>query len=64
MQVRVAEPMGSHLLLTGSILGQPARVILPATETVKNGETIGLTLDANRVTWLSPQNGVSYPAAA
>ncbi|WP_377299219.1 ABC transporter ATP-binding protein [Rhizobium sp. SGZ-381] len=64
MQVRVAEPMGSHLLLTGSILGQPARVILPATETVRNGETIGLTLDAKRVTWLSPVDGVSYPAAA
>jgi multiple sugar transport system ATP-binding protein len=64
MQVRVAEPMGSHLLLTGSILGQPARVILPATETVKNGETVGLTLDPKRLTWLSPENGVSYPAAA
>jgi multiple sugar transport system ATP-binding protein len=64
MQVRVAEPMGSHLLLTGSILGQPARVILPATETVRNGETVGLTLDANRLTWLSPQDGISYPAAA
>jgi multiple sugar transport system ATP-binding protein len=64
MQVRVAEPMGSHLLLTGSILGQPARVILPATETVRNGETVGLTLDSKRLTWLSPQNGVSYPAAA
>ena len=64
MQVRVAEPMGSHLLLTGSILGQPARVILPATETVRNGETVGLTLDANRLTWLSPQDGTSYRAAA
>ncbi len=64
MQVRVAEPMGSHLLLTGSILGQPARVILPATETVKNGETVGLTLDPKRLTWLSPESGVSYPAAA
>lgn len=64
MQVRVAEPMGSHLLLTGSIFGQPARVILPATETVKNGETVGLTLDPKRLTWLSPESGVSYPAAA
>ncbi|SFB31259.1 multiple sugar transport system ATP-binding protein [Rhizobium sp. NFR07] len=64
MQVRVAEPMGSHLLLTGSILGQPARVILPATETVRNGETVGLTLDPKRLTWLSPESGASYPAAA
>jgi multiple sugar transport system ATP-binding protein len=64
MQVRVAEPMGSHLLLTGSIFGQPARVILPATETVRNGEAIGLTLDPQRLTWLSPETGISYPTAA
>ena len=64
MQVRVAEPMGSHLLLTGTILGQPARIILPATEFVRNGETVGLSLDAKRLTWLSPQDGISYPAAA
>ncbi|MCJ8521417.1 multiple sugar transport system ATP-binding protein [Pseudorhizobium tarimense] len=64
IQVRVAEPMGPHLLLTGSILGQPARVILPATEAVKNGEIVGLKLDASRLTWLSPESGVSYPVAA
>ncbi len=64
MQVRVAEPMGSHLLLTGSILGQPARVILPATETVRNGEAVSLKLDPNRLTWLTADSGISYPVAA
>lgn len=62
MKVRVAEPMGSHLLLTGSIHDQPVRVILPASETVKSGDTIGLKLDRNRITWLSPESGKAYPA--
>ncbi|MDO1582585.1 ABC transporter ATP-binding protein [Rhizobium oryzicola] len=62
MKVRVAEPMGSHLLLTGSIHDQPVRVILPASETVKNGDTIGLKLDSQRITWLSPESGKSYSA--
>jgi multiple sugar transport system ATP-binding protein len=62
MRVRVAEPMGSHLLLTGSIHDQPVRVILPASETVKSGETIGLKLDQKRITWLSPESGKSFPA--
>lgn len=62
MKVRVAEPMGSHLLLTGSIHDQPVRVVLPASETVKSGDTIGLKLDRNRITWLSPESGKAYPA--
>lgn len=61
MKVRVAEPMGSHLLLTGSIHDQPVRVILPAAETVRSGDTIGLKLDQQRITWLSPESGKSFP---
>ncbi len=61
MKVRVAEPMGSHLLLTGSIHDQPVRVILPASETVGSGDTIGLKLDRKRITWLSPESGQSFP---
>ncbi|MDK1375308.1 MULTISPECIES: ABC transporter ATP-binding protein [unclassified Sinorhizobium] len=62
MKVRVAEPMGSHLLLTGSIHDQPVRVILPSSETVRSGDVIGLKLDPNRITWLSPESGKSIPA--
>jgi multiple sugar transport system ATP-binding protein len=62
MKVRVAEPMGSHLLLTGSIHDQPVRVILPANETVRSGDTIGLRLDHKRITWLSPESGKSLSA--
>ncbi|MCA1406008.1 ABC transporter ATP-binding protein [Ensifer sp. IC3342] len=63
MKVRVAEPMGSHLLLTGSIHDQPVRVVLPSSETVRSGDVIGLKLDPNRITWLSPESGKSFPAA-
>ncbi|MBB3660117.1 ABC-type sugar transport system ATPase subunit [Rhizobium sp. BK650] len=63
MKVRVAEPMGSHLLLTGSIHEQPVRVILSASETVRSGDTIGLKLDSKRITWLSPESGKAFPAA-
>lgn len=59
LDVRVAEPMGSHLLLTGTIAGQPVRVILPPSETVKAGEAIGLKLAADRLTWLSPETGLA-----
>ncbi|MGL4974113.1 MAG: ABC transporter ATP-binding protein, partial [Bosea sp. (in: a-proteobacteria)] len=35
--VRVVEPMGSHLLLTGSIDGQLARIVAPPTASVHSG---------------------------
>ena len=43
--IRVVEPMGSHLLLTGSIDGQPARIVAPPTATVRAGERVGLSVD-------------------
>jgi multiple sugar transport system ATP-binding protein len=65
MRVRVAEPMGSHLLLTGLIEDQPVRVILPAAEKVTSGDVIGLKLDPARICWLAPDSGKTYlPAAA
>lgn len=65
LEVRVAEPMGSHLLLTGTVEGQPVRFILPASETAKSGELIGLKPDLDRLTWLSPETGeaLSRPTA-
>jgi multiple sugar transport system ATP-binding protein len=55
--VRVVEPMGSHLLLSGSIEGQPARIVAPPTAEVSAGERLGLTVDASRVTWIDPATG-------
>ena len=55
--VRVVEPMGSHLLLTGSILGQLARIVAPPVAIVKPGTQVGLTVDAARLTWIDPATG-------
>ncbi|MGO8127052.1 sugar ABC transporter ATP-binding protein, partial [Rhizobium ruizarguesonis] len=37
-------------------------VILPASETVRSGDTIGLRLDQKRITLLSPESGKSFPS--
>ncbi len=63
MAVRVVEPMGSTLLLTGTILGQPARVSLPPQEVVSAGQTIYLTPDPARLSWLSPETGIAMEGA-
>jgi multiple sugar transport system ATP-binding protein len=52
--VRVVEPMGSHLLLTGTILDQPARIVAPPTATVEPGAHVGLSVDPRRLTWIDP----------
>jgi multiple sugar transport system ATP-binding protein len=55
--VRVVEPMGSHLLLTGTILDQPARIVAPPTATVEPGAEVGLSVDPRRLTWIDPETG-------
>ncbi|MBQ0819913.1 ABC transporter ATP-binding protein [Microvirga sp. HBU67558] len=55
--VRVVEPMGSHLLLTGAIDGQLARIVAPPTAKVNAGERVGLTVDPARVTWIDSTTG-------
>ena len=56
-QVRVVEPMGSHILLTGAIEGQLARIVAPPTARVKPGERLGLTVDPERLTWIDAATG-------
>ena len=55
--VRVVEPMGSHVLLTGTILDQPARIVVPPTATVEAGALVGLSVDPRRLTWIDPETG-------
>jgi multiple sugar transport system ATP-binding protein len=50
-QVRVAEPMGSHVLLTGTVGSDLARVVAPPTSRVRGGETVGLALDPDRIVY-------------
>jgi multiple sugar transport system ATP-binding protein len=61
--VRVVEPMGSHLLLTGSIDGQLARIVAPPTAHVAAGERVGLTVDPARLTWIDGSTGRSIARA-
>ncbi|NBJ11166.1 ABC transporter ATP-binding protein [Microvirga arsenatis] len=55
--VRVVEPMGSHLLLTGSIDGQLARIVAPPVAKVNPGVRVGLNVDPARVTWIDSATG-------
>jgi multiple sugar transport system ATP-binding protein len=57
--VRVVEPMGSHLLLTGSIEGQLARIVAPPTAKVTAGERVGLAVVASRLTWIDSSTGLA-----
>jgi multiple sugar transport system ATP-binding protein len=57
MHVRAVEPMGSHLLVTGTIAGQSARVVAPPATAVVAGTDIGLTIDPTRLTWINPRTG-------
>lgn len=59
--VRVAEPMGSHLLLTGRVGEDLARIVAPPDARVEAGATLGLSLDMNRIVWIDPQTGLSHP---
>jgi multiple sugar transport system ATP-binding protein len=56
-KVKVIEPMGSHLLLTGVVNGERIRVVAPPQADIARGMTIGLQLDAARVVVMDTQTG-------
>jgi multiple sugar transport system ATP-binding protein len=60
--VKVVEPMGSHVLLTGTILDQPARIVAPPTATIEPGAHVGLSVDPRRLTWIDPETGKAIGA--
>jgi multiple sugar transport system ATP-binding protein len=57
--VRVAEPMGSHLLLTGRVADDLVRVIAPADTKITPGTAVGLSLDPARLAWMDAKTGAS-----
>jgi multiple sugar transport system ATP-binding protein len=61
--LKVAEPMGSHLLLTGSAAGSMVRVVAPPDARLAPGDTVGLKLDAGRIVWINPESGLALQAA-
>jgi multiple sugar transport system ATP-binding protein len=56
-EVRVCEPLGSTLLLTGTVAGQLARVAARPDCGVKAGDILGLKPDLYRLVWLDAQTG-------
>jgi multiple sugar transport system ATP-binding protein len=62
-RVRVAEPMGSHLLLTGHVGDDLARIVAPPGAHIEAGATLGLALDPARIVWIDPQTGRSLSGA-
>jgi multiple sugar transport system ATP-binding protein len=62
--VRVAEPMGSHVLLTGRIGDAVVRVVAPPASPVKAGDVVGLRLDPDRVVFMDTTTGVATDLAA
>jgi multiple sugar transport system ATP-binding protein len=55
--VRVCEPLGSTLLLTGRIEGQLARVAVRPEAAVRPGDRLSLRPDPKRIIWLDPESG-------
>ncbi len=53
-QVRVSEPMGSHLLLTGRVGETQVRVAAPPDATLPADGNVGLVLPGDRVVWMDP----------
>jgi multiple sugar transport system ATP-binding protein len=57
--VQVAEPMGSHLLLTGRAFGQRLRVVAPADRGAVSGETMHLRPRPGRIRWMDAATGAA-----
>ena len=56
-RVQVVEPLGSHLLLTGTAEEQPLRVVVPPDTAVRAGETMALRPDVAHIAWMHPETG-------
>ncbi|HEX3349539.1 MAG TPA: ABC transporter ATP-binding protein [Acetobacteraceae bacterium] len=56
-EARVAEPMGSHQLLTGVYDAQMMRVVVPADMKVSAGEVLHLRPRDGRIRWMHPDTG-------
>jgi multiple sugar transport system ATP-binding protein len=55
--VQVVEPLGSHVLLTGTTEGQSLRVMAPPDISVRAGETMALQPDLAHIAWMHPETG-------
>jgi multiple sugar transport system ATP-binding protein len=61
-EVRVTEPMGSHTLLTGSVVGQQIRVVAPSDARPQQGAVLHLRPLPGRISWMDAASGASLGA--
>src|SRR5262249_15541925 len=57
--VRVTEPLGPHIMLTGETVGQQVRVVVPPESPVRVGATMQLRPRSHRMVWMDPASGVA-----
>jgi multiple sugar transport system ATP-binding protein len=57
--LRVAEPLGSHIMLTGETAGQHLRVVVSPETPVHIGMTMHLNPRRDRIVWMDPANGTA-----
>jgi multiple sugar transport system ATP-binding protein len=57
--VRVTEPLGSHVMLTGETASQQVRVVVPPDNPVPAGAIIHLRPRSDRIVWMDPASGTA-----
>jgi multiple sugar transport system ATP-binding protein len=57
--LRVAEPLGPHITLTGEALGQQIRVVVPQETPLRLGATLHLRPRNDRIVWMNPTTGAA-----
>ena len=57
--LRVAEPLGSHIMLTGETYGQQVRVMVAPETSVRVGVTMSLRPRGDRIVWMDPISGAA-----
>jgi multiple sugar transport system ATP-binding protein len=61
-EVRVVEPMGSHTLLTGIVVGQQIRVVAPSDARPQSGAQLQLRPLPDRISWMDAESGAALDA--
>lgn len=63
-RVVVAEPMGSHVLLTGRVGETSVRIVAPPACAARSGDRLGILPDPSRIVWMAPETGRLIPHQA
>ena len=57
--LRVVEPLGSRVMLTGETCGQQVRVMVAPEASVRVGTTMSLRPRGDRIVWMHPISGAA-----